>query len=78
MKKILILLILLGGAAYGIISYHFILFDKSFKILKKSTPGYENSFVDARGMKKMELLAKPDLIEAGIKDLVLQMDAAGQ
>ncbi len=74
MKKIILALIIAGAAGYGVLSYHFILFDKSLKILKKSTVQYQNTFVDARGAKKLELAIKPDLISAGINDVLKQID----
>lgn len=74
MKKILIALIIAGAAGYGVLSYHFILFDKSFKILQKSKVQYLNTFIDARGAKKLELALKPDLISAGINDVLKQID----
>jgi hypothetical protein len=76
MKKIILSLIIAGAAGYGVLSYHFILFDKSFKILKKSTVQYQNTFVDARGTKKLELVLKPDLISAGVNDLLKQVDGS--
>ncbi|BHH86028.1 hypothetical protein [Desulforhopalus sp. 52FAK] len=75
MKKIIIALVIAGAAGYGVLNYHFILFDKSFKILKKSAVQYENTFVDARGAKKLELALKPDLISAGIQDILKQLEA---
>lgn len=74
MKKILILLIIAGAAGYGLLSYHFVLLDSSVKILKKTGVRYENTFVDARGTKKLELTLKPDLIAAGINDILAQVD----
>ncbi len=74
MKKILLALIIAGAAGYGVLNYHFILFDKSLKILKKSKVQYQNTFVDARGAKKLELAIKPDLISAGINDVLKQID----
>jgi len=74
MKKIILALIIAGGAGYGVLNYHFILFDKSFKILQKSKVQYQNTFVDARGAKKLELAIKPDLISAGINDVLKQLD----
>ena len=76
MKKILLLLIVAAAAGYGLLSYHFILFDKNLKIIKKTGVRYEDTFVDARGAKKMELLLKPDLIAAGVQDVVGQIDGA--
>jgi len=76
MKKVLLMLVVAAAAGYGILSYHFILFDDSLKILKKSAVRYENTFVDGRGGKKIGLLVKPDLLEAGIKDILSQVDNA--
>ena len=74
MKKLLIALIILVAGGYGVLSYHFILFDKSIKILKKTNIAYENTFVDARGTKKFEIALQPDLIAAGINDVVGKVD----
>lgn len=74
MKKIVLALIILAAAGYGLLSYHFVLLDSSLKILKKTKPAYENTFVDARGIKKLDLFLKPDLIEAGINDLIRDVD----
>ena len=75
MKKILLVLIICLAAGYGLLSYHFILFDDRLKILKKAGISYENTFVDARGVKKLDLLLEPDLIEAGVKDLIRQVES---
>lgn len=77
-EKILLLLVIFLAAGYGLLRYHFILFDDSMKILRKTEVRYENTFVDARGTKKLEILLKPDLVEAGIKDLVRQLDTAAE
>lgn len=74
MKKIIFALIIAGVAGYGVLNYHFILLDKSLKILKKSHVQYQNTFVDARGAKKLEMALKPDLISAGINDILKQVD----
>lgn len=70
MGKIIVGLLILAAAGYGVLSYHFVLLDSSMKILKKTSPAYENTFVDARGTKKLELAMKPDLIAAGINDVI--------
>ncbi|MEN8200100.1 MAG: hypothetical protein ABFR63_08510 [Thermodesulfobacteriota bacterium] len=70
MKKIILALVIAGAAGYGLLSYHFVLFDSSFKILKKTGVRYQDTFVDARGAKKLEIATKPDLIAAGIKDIL--------
>jgi hypothetical protein len=70
MKKFLILLIIAGALAYGMLSYHFILMDKGVKVLKKLELTFQDTFVDARGEKKIKLLLKPSLVKAGIKDVI--------
>ena len=67
MKKIVLLLIITGFIAIGLMNYHFILMDNSLEILKKQSMTFEDTFVDARGSKKFKLLLKPHLIKAGIK-----------
>ncbi|BCL61721.1 hypothetical protein DGMP_24140 [Desulfomarina profundi] len=74
MKKIILMLVIAAAAGYGVLSYHFVLFDKTFKIIKKTGVRYENTFVDARGAKKLKLALKPDLIAAGINDVIAQVD----
>ncbi len=74
MKKIILMLVIAAAAGYGVLSYHFVLFDKTFKIIKKTGVRYEDTFVDARGAKKLKLALKPDLIAAGINDVIAQVD----
>ncbi len=74
MKKIVVAMVLLVAAGYGLLSYHFILFDDTLKVIKKTGVRYENTFVDARGAKKMELILKPDLMAAGVKDVIGQVE----
>ncbi len=76
MKKFVIGLLLALAAGYGLLSYHFILLDDTVKIIRKSNIGYENTFVDARGAKKLKMLLEPDLIEAGINDVLKQVDSS--
>ncbi len=76
MKKAILGLIIAAAAGYGLLSYHFVLLDSSLKILKKTTIRYENTFVDARGTKKLELALKPDLISAGINDVLDQANGS--
>ncbi len=75
MKKILFALIIAAAAGFGVLSYHFILFDGHIKILKKTGLRYEDTFVDARGASKAKLLLKPELIDAGVRDLLDQLDS---
>jgi len=38
--------------------------------LKKTELTFDDTFVDARGAKKLNLLSKPALMKAGIKDIM--------
>ena len=69
MKKAMGLIILIG-IVLGLLNFHFILFDNSLKVLKKEKLTLDDTFVDARGAKKLKLLTNPDLVRAGIKDLI--------
>ncbi len=70
MKKMLIVLVIGGALVFGTLSYHFILTDKSIKVLKKVDLTFDNTFVDARGAKKIKLYFNPALVKAGVKDLL--------
>lgn len=63
-------LLLLVGVVWGFFNFHFILFDTRIKILAKSRFTLDNTFVDARGAKKIRLLLNPELAKAGFKDLL--------
>ena len=69
MKKLFFLIIVAAGV-YGVLNYHFILMDSSFKILKKTQMTLDDTFIDARGSKKSELFLNPALLKAGARDLV--------
>lgn len=73
MKQIIIILVIVVAVGFGLLNYHFILFDKKLKIVKKTGVRYENTFVDGRGAKKFELALKPDLVSAGYKNIIEQM-----
>lgn len=68
MKGVIVALLILGTAAGAALNFHFILLDDSLKVLKKTEMTLEDTFVDARGSKKLKLLLRPALMEAGIKD----------
>ena len=70
------MLVVAAAAGYGLLSYHFILFDDNMKIIKKTGIRYEDTFVDARGAKKLGLALKPELIAAGINDVIVQIDGS--
>ncbi len=70
MKHFVVVILLLGAAALGILNYHFILFDKNIKLLKKTNMTIEYTFIDARGTGKAKLFLIPALLKAGIKDIL--------
>lgn len=76
MRKLVFVFVLAGLAGYGLLSYHFILFDSSLKILKKTEVRYKNTFVDGRGAKSLQLILEPDLVGAGINDVIGQIEKA--
>lgn len=76
MKKAILGLVIAGAAGFGLLSYHFILLDGGVKILQKTNIRYENTFVDARGAKKMEMAMKPDLVAAGIQSVLTEVESA--
>jgi hypothetical protein len=70
MRKVLSFLLITGALTFGALNYHFILVDEGIKILRKTELTFEDTFVDARGAKKLHLLFKPALIKAGIKEML--------
>jgi hypothetical protein len=70
MKKIVIIVVIAGTLLFGTLNYHFILLDNGLKILKKADMAIENTFVDARGAKKIKLIFNPALMKSGIKNLI--------
>lgn len=69
MKKILILLSLVLALTIVAMHYHFILMDDGVKVLKKDELAFDDTFIDARGAKKIQLL-KPSLLKAGVKEII--------
>jgi hypothetical protein len=69
MKKVIGLFILVGFV-WALFRFHFILLDSRLKVLVKSELTLDQTFVDARGAKKMRLLLNPDLVKAGLKELL--------
>jgi len=67
MKKALLILVVTVALIFTALNYHFILMDKNVKILKKVKLTFNNTFVDARGVKKFKLFLNPSLVKAGIK-----------
>ncbi len=74
MKKSVIAIVLVAAAGYFLLGYHIILLDDTVTFIKKTGLRYEDTFVDARGAKKLTLLSKPELIDAGLRDALREME----
>jgi len=72
-KKKFILLLLLGGALYFCLSYHFVFVGKTVKMLKKSELTLEYTFVNTKGRSNKALMKIDQLREDGIGDLLVDM-----
>jgi hypothetical protein len=70
MKKAVIVVIIVGVLILGALNVHVIITDGGVKVLKKTGMTFEDTFVDTRGAKKLKILTKPALIEAGIRNLL--------
>lgn len=70
MKKLFIVFIIVAALVAGAMNFHFIFMGNRIKILKKADLTFEDTFVDARGAKKLKLYMKPSLVNAGIKDVL--------
>ena len=66
MIVVTVVIILIGAA----LNIHIVQLDDGFKFLKKTNMTFTDTYVDARGFNKINILSKPALIEAGIKDLM--------
>lgn len=71
-----IILLLAAGAGYLALNYHIIIFDDRLKLLKKTEYSLNNVIVDARGANLLKLATQPDLIKAGIMELLGQSKGA--
>jgi len=71
MKKVMMVVSLLViGAAVVSLNIHIVRLDNSIRILRKVDMTFTDTYVDARGMKKLALLRKPALIKAGLRNLI--------
>ncbi len=69
MKKVLFIIIIAAALSFGASKFHFTLTDDGIKILQKVDLAFKNTFVDARGIKRVKLL-EPDLVRAGLMDQI--------
>jgi len=70
MKKLFIVCIIAAALVTAAMNFHFIFMGNRIKILKKADFTFEDTFVDARGAKKLKLYMKPALVKAGINDVL--------
>ena len=71
-----VVLIVAAIAAYAAFQYHFILIDDGVRVLKKTKPTLDYTFVDGRGViNQAKILTNPTLVQAGIQN-VLSGDGA--
>ncbi len=54
------------------LNFHVIEFEQEYKFLRKTKMTFEDTYVDARGLNKFNLLRKPALVEAGMQHLLNQ------
>jgi hypothetical protein len=71
-KKIIIWAIIVG-IFYSLLSFHFIFFGSSVKLLKKSSLTLNYTFFSAQGKTNESILAIDELREDGIGDLLVEM-----
>ena len=68
---VVVVLIVAAIAAYAALQYHFILIDDGLKILKKTNPSLQYTFVDGRGVvNQAKILTNPTRVEAGIRNIL--------
>ncbi|HEU20531.1 MAG TPA: hypothetical protein ENO00_14590 [Deltaproteobacteria bacterium] len=70
MRKIIFLLIVAAAPAFGVMNYHVIFLDDGVKILKKADLALDDTFIDARGVKRFKLITNPSLVKSGVKNLI--------
>ena len=71
LKKMLILCVI-AGAAYTLLSYHFIMINNSVKLLKKSHLTLEYTIFSTMSKTNKAILAIDELREDGIGELLLE------
>ena len=71
MKRVLYLVagLAAGAFAYGAANYHVIVMDGKLKLLKKTRMSFNNTLVDARGLRRTTLYLNPEIAKAGVKNL---------
>ena len=70
-KKILIIAILCA-IGYAFLGYHYIIIDKSVKMLKKSELTLKYTFFNTDGKEPEKVMSVPELWEDGIGELLME------
>ena len=70
MKKIIVLISSIVGLTLTALNIHIVQLDESVEVLVKTEMTFADTYVDARGTKKLDLLTKPRLLEAGLKEIL--------
>jgi hypothetical protein len=73
LKKI-IMIAIIASALYYLLGYHYIIIDKSVKMLKKSEFTLKYTFYSTKGKAVKTVLAVPELWKDGIGELMLEED----
>jgi hypothetical protein len=71
MKKILVIAIL-AGVLYLLLGYHYVIIDKSIKMLKKSELTLKYTVFSTKSKSTQAILSVPELWNDGIGDLLLE------
>ena len=67
-----VIVIVLGGILYGLLSYHFIIINSSVKVLKKSELTLKYTIFNAKGKTNSQILKIEELWEDGIADILVE------
>jgi hypothetical protein len=71
LKKIIIIAVI-GGALYLLLGYHYIVIDKSVKMLKKSELTLKYTFISTKSRNLDSIITIQELWDDGIGDLLLE------
>lgn len=72
-RKKILLWGIIAGAAYTLMSYHFIFIGKKVRMLKKSEPTLNYTFFSLSGKTNAKILSIDQLHEDGVADLLVEL-----
>jgi len=76
--KKLIIFAIIGGVFYFALSYHFILFGTTIKLLKKSELTMKYTIFYAKGKTNSTILGVEELYKDGIGELLVEMEVMSE